>query len=227
MRIGILEDDPTLARELLELFGDRGHNCYLHHSGKSLLGFISRETVDVLLLDWTVQGMPAIDVVRRIRHDYPLYPPIVVLTPFAAEHEIIAALKSGVDGYGLKPLQPAVLLARIEALYERWYSAGPRSRIEEYGHYRFDTESETVAVRGTEIPLTSKEFALGLLLFRNRNRMLSRAYILDAVWGGNPEMQTRTVDSHVSKVRAKLDLRGENGFRLVPIYGSGYRLNTV
>jgi len=227
MRIGILEDDASLARELLELFGSQGHRGYVHRSGESLLGFLARETVDILLLDWNVRGMSPCDIIRRIRDESPSHPPIVALTPPTAEQDIIAALKCGADGYAGKPLQPAILLARIEALYRRWYPKAPRPPLDHYGNYEFDMESETVVVQGRPVSLTSKEFALGLLLFRNQNRDLSRSYIFETIWGSNPELQTRTVDSHISKVRAKLDLRGRNGFRLVPVYGFGYRLNTV
>jgi DNA-binding response OmpR family regulator len=226
MRIGILEDDASLARELSELLGAAGHHCYFHQWGESLLGFLSRETVDVLLLDWNVSGTHTGDVIRRVREENPFQPPIVVFVTRIAEQDIIAALRCGADGYALKPLQPAVLLARIEGLYERWYPKS-RTRIEHYGGYLFDTETETVAIHGSPVPMTSKEFALSLMFFRNQNRTLSRSYIFEALWAGNPELQTRTVDSHVSKVRSKLDLRGAEGFHLVPVYGFGYRLKTT
>ena len=227
MRIGILEDDASLARELIELLSSPGHQCYLHGSGESLLGFLAHETVEVLLLDWTAAGTPTPEVIRRVREDNPIQPPIIVLTTRTAEQDIIAALRCGADGYALKPLQHAVLLARIEALYERWYPKPSGPRIERYGDYSFDTATETASVRGVPAPLTSKEFALSLLLFRNQDRTLSRSYVFEALWGGKQELQTRTVDSHISKIRIKLGLRGESGFRLVPIYGFGYRLNTV
>lgn len=227
MRIGILEDDASLAQELVELLGGSGHQCNLHSSGENLLSFLSYETVDVLLLDWTAGGTPTSEIIRRVREENPVQPPIIVLTTRTAEQDIVAALRCGADGYALKPLQRAVLLARIEGLYERWYPKPSGPRIERYGDYAFDIETETVAIHGAPALLTSKEFALSLLLFRNQGRTLSRSYIFEALWGSRPELQTRTVDSHIAKIRAKLELRGEGGFRLVPVYGFGYRLNTV
>jgi DNA-binding response OmpR family regulator len=227
MRIGIVEDDASLAQELLELLTGKSHRCYIHRSGESLISFLSHETVDVLILDWNVRGTPAGDVVRRIRSEIPGHPPILILTAGSAEQDIIEALRAGVDGYGAKPLQPAVLLARIEALYERWHPKATRARVERYGDYEFDTASEKVVLRGASIQLTSKEFAIALMLFRNQGRTLSRSYIFESLWGSNPEMRTRTVDSHVSKVRTKLDLRSTRGFRLLPVYGLGYRLECI
>lgn len=227
MRVGILEDDPTLARELQELLTREGHKSYMHRSAESLIAFLSHETVDVLLLDWNTEGTQGAELIRRIREENSHYPPIVVLNALGADQDIIAAFRAGTDGYVHKPVQPALLLARIDALYERWYRQGPVSRIERHGDYAFDTASETVIRDDSTVRLTSKEFALALLFFRNQNRTLSRTYIFEALWGSSPEMQTRTVDSHISKLRAKLKLRGEHGFRLVPVYGFGYRLDAI
>jgi DNA-binding response OmpR family regulator len=227
MRIGIVEDDASLAQELLELLTGEGHRCYMHRSGESLISFLSHETVDVLLLDWEAGGSPTSDVVRRIRSENPRHLPILVLITRFADQDIIPALRAGVDGYAAKPLQPAVLLARIEALYERWYPKAPRARVERYGDYEFDTGLEIVFLRGASIQLTAKEFGIAVMLFRNQDRTLSRSYIFESLWGSDPEMRTRTVDSHISKVRTKLDLRGAHGFRLVPVYGLGYRLESI
>jgi DNA-binding response OmpR family regulator len=227
IRIAILEDDPALAKELLDLFTSRGHSCYLRRSVEAISAFLSRETVDVLLLDLHVQGAPVVDLIRQVREGAPRHPPIVVLSNFSAEQDIIAALRAGADGYAMKPLQPDVLLARIEGLYERWYTTTHRSHVERYGAYEFHTASRKVMMCGTSIELTSKEFALALMLFRNQDRTLSRSLIFESLWGSNVEMQTRTVDSHVSKVRTKLDLKGAHGFRLLPVYGTGYRLDNL
>ena len=227
MRIGILEDDASLADELVEVISRGGHRCFLHRSAESLMSFISHETIDVLLLDWNAEAASASEVIRRVRDDSSRHVPIVFLASPSAEQDIIAALRAGADGYAAKPLQPALLLARIETLYERWFPKPAVGRLERYGNYEFDAGSKTVVVGGASIKLTSKEFAVALMLFRNQERALSRSYIFEAVWGSNLRTQTRTVDSHVSKLRTKLDLQGRNGFRLVPVYGFGYRLDVM
>ena len=227
MRIGILEDDASLADELVEVISREGHRCFLHRSAESLMAFISHETVDLLLLDWDVQHGAASEVIRRVRDDRSRHIPVVILTSPSAEQDLITGLRAGADGYAAKPLRPALLLARIESLYDRWFPKPPVGRLERYGKYEFDAGSREVVARGTSIKLTSKEFAVALMLFRNQERALSRSYIFEAVWGSNLKTQTRTVDSHVSKLRTKLGLQGGNGFRLVPVYGFGYRLDVM
>ncbi|WP_129794524.1 response regulator transcription factor [Sphingosinicella sp. CPCC 101087] len=227
MRIGILEDDPALADQLQKLLSTAGHSSFVFHSGQKLIGFLSRETVDILLLDWNVPDVSGLDVIRWSRQHVTRHPPIVVLTSRTAEEDIVAALKAGADDYVIKPVQPAVLLARIEALCRRVYPEPPSTGPEKFGEYAFDTRTETATVRDSPIQLTAKEFALALMLFRNLNRTLSRSYIFEALWGSNPDLQTRTLDAHISKVRTKLGLRASNGFRLVPVYAYGYRLEAI
>jgi len=124
----------------------------------------------------------------------------------------------------VKPLSPPVLLARVQALLRR--SFPPAGEGEAFGPYVFDPATETVTCAGEVQPVTSKEFKLGLLLFRNLQRPLSRDYLVQHVWGHRPDLESRTLDAHVSKLRSKLSLRPANGFRLVTVYGFGYRLET-
>jgi DNA-binding response OmpR family regulator len=96
-----------------------------------------------------------------------------------------------------------------------------------FGNYVFESRSGRLTMAGTHIQVTQKEFELALLFFRNLGRPLSRAYILEAVWASEVEIPSRTMDTHVSRVRSKLQLRPENGFRLAPVYSYGYRLEQI
>ncbi len=227
MRVGILEDDTALAQQLESILSSDGKRCFLFQSGQRLIRFLTHETADLLVLDWNVPDMTGFDVIRWVREEHGGSVPIIMMTARAAEEDIVAALKAGADEYVIKPVQPAVLLARIEALCRRAYPEPSRERRQTYGEFAFDMIAETVTVDGNSIHLTAKEFALALLLFRNRNRTLSRSYIFEAVWGSGANLQTRTLDAHISKLRNKLHLRAANGFRLVPVYAYGYRLEGV
>jgi DNA-binding response OmpR family regulator len=227
MRIGILEDEPALAEQLERLLSAEGHSCFVFHSGQRLIGFLSRETVDILILDWNVPDISGLEIIRWARKERAGHPPILVLTARTAEEDIVTALKAGADEYVVKPVQPPVLLARIEALCRRAYPEPPPTRLQRFGDYIFDTRADAVITCDTPIQLTAKEFALALMLFRNLNRTLSRSYIFASIWGSSPDLQTRTLDAHVSKVRTKLGLRATSGFRLVPVYAYGYRLEAV
>lgn len=226
MRIAILEDEPVLASQLAQTLSASGETCFVFHSGQKLINFLNRETMDVLLLDWNVPDMSGLAVIDWVRANLPKPPPILMLTSRALEEDIVSALRAGADDYVVKPVAPAVLRARIEALGRRAYPESRQQGIERFGDFEFDTRSETVKLHGKPVPLTSKEFSLALMLFRNLHRTLSRSYILEALWGFSPETQTRTLDAHISKVRSKLGLRREAGIRLVPVYAYGYRLET-
>lgn len=227
MRVGILEDDLALADQLQTLLTAARHNCFLFRNGQQLIGFLSRETVDVLLLDWNVPDISGLDVIRWLQQNITRQPLILMLTSRTAEEDIVTALREGADEYVTKPIQPAALIARIDALCRRVYPEPPSTEPERFGAYLFDTRMETASVGGRPVQLTAKEFALAVMLFRNLNRTLSRSYIFEALWGANPDLQTRTLDAHISKVRSKLGLRADNGFRLVPVYGYGYRLESM
>ncbi|HEX7858279.1 MAG TPA: response regulator transcription factor [Sphingobium sp.] len=227
MRIGVLEDDVELAGELDGLLTGAEHRCFPFHSGQKLINFLRHETVDLLLIDWNVPDVSGIAVVRWVQENLEVRPPILMLTSRTEEEDIVAALTAGADDYVVKPLQPNVLLARIESIRRRAYPEPRMGTVERYGEYIFDLRLENVRLRGLEIVLTAKEFALALMLFRNLHRALSRSYIFEALWGRNPDLQTRTLDSHISKVRTKLNLRPENGLKLVPVYAYGYRLEAI
>lgn len=227
MRIGILEDEPELAAHLARALSMAGYSCFIFHSGQKLITFLSHETLDLLLLDWNIPDVSGLSVIRWAKEQLPKAPPILMLTSRTSEEDIVTALQAGADDYVVKPVQQAVLKARIEAIRRRAYPVPPESGIELFGSFRFDTRSETLMIDDAPVQLTAKEYALALMLFRNLHRTLSRSYIFEALWGRNPDTQTRTVDSHISKLRVKLGLRSSRGFRLVPVYAYGYRLETV
>ncbi|HEX9806134.1 MAG TPA: response regulator transcription factor [Alteraurantiacibacter sp.] len=226
MRIAILEDDLSLANYIEKSLNDGGHSCDLFIDGKQLLRALRRETFDILILDWNVPGLSGHEVLLWMKENLDSSPPALMLSSRSAEEDIVAGLSAGADDYVVKPVAPAVLLARVNALARRAYPPPPPDGIETFGDYLFDMRNEAVEFAGQQIVLTAKEFGLALLLFRNIHRPLSRAYIFEALWGGNPDLSTRTLDAHISNVRTKLNLRPGNGYKLVPIYAYGYRLET-
>lgn len=168
--------------------------------------------------------MSGLETIAWARENLPSRPPVLLLTSRSAEADVVTGLNAGADDYVVKPVQPEVLLARVNALLRRSYPDRPAGGLETFGDYGFNLPAETVTVGGEVLSLTAKEFGLALLLFRNTHRALSRSHILEAVWGRNPNLPTRTLDVHISRIRAKLNLRPANGFRLVPVYSYGYRL---
>jgi DNA-binding response OmpR family regulator len=228
MRIAALDDDKVQLESVERVLIDAGHTVRTFALAQPLVAALRRDTFDLLVLDWNVPDMTGVETIGWVRENLESPPPMLLLTSRSNEEDIVEGLNAGADDYVIKPVQPSVLTARVNALLRRAYPIAAVERVETFGDYVFDSAAETVTVAGAPGPgLTNKEFTLALLMFRNTHRALSRGHILEAVWGRNPDLQTRTLDMHISRVRTKLNLRPENGFRLAPVYSYGYRLERL
>jgi DNA-binding response OmpR family regulator len=227
MRLAILDDDRELCAQIASVIRSAGHSCFEFHSGEALRRALRRESYDLLLLDWELPDLSGVDLLAWARANLPSPPPVIMLTGRTGDSDIVHGLDTGADDYVTKPVQTAVLMARVEALLRRTYGAVSSPRVESFGELVFDPLAMTVTVRGTPVDVTAKEFGLALLLFRNLNRPLSRAHIMETVWGRNPDIPSRTLDAHVSQIRGRLGLRPENGLRLASVYSFGYRLESI
>jgi DNA-binding response OmpR family regulator len=152
--------------------------------------------------------------------------PVLFVTGHASEREIVAALTAGADDYMVKPVRVAEMLARITALLRRSYPR-TQSSITTFGRYTFDSATCTVTAGDMAVVLKDKEFRLAFLLFANLGRLLSRSYLVQAVWGTALSPGSRSLDTHLSRVRSALALRPENGMRLSAVYSHGYRLESL
>jgi DNA-binding response OmpR family regulator len=227
MRLAILDDDRELCAHLAATLRAAGHTCFEFYSGEALRRALRRESYDLLLLDWELPDLSGIDLLAWIRSTLPAPPPVIMLTGRTSDGDIVAGLDTGADDYITKPVEPAVLRARVDALLRRSYGEIGAPRVETFGDHVFDPMAKTVTVHGDAIEVTAKEYGLALQLFRNLNRPLSRAHLMEAVWGRNPDVPSRTLDAHVSQIRNRLGLRPENGLRLASVYSFGYRLETL
>jgi DNA-binding response OmpR family regulator len=177
----------------------------------------------LLILDWNSPGLSGLDLLKSARSSFGERVPVMFATADNAEHNVVRALAAGADDYVTYPLRPGEFGARIEALLRRAYPAITNSSLE-VGPYRFDARQQTVTVRGKPVQLSGTQFRLALLFFSNIGRVLSRDHIFAMVWGREFRETTRTIDSHVSRLRLALEIEPVNHFRLQPVYKSGYRL---
>ncbi|MEZ5513764.1 MAG: response regulator transcription factor [Steroidobacteraceae bacterium] len=226
MRLAMLEDDPDQAAWLEQVLTRAGHTVHGFSNGQRLLGELRRETYDVLLLDWELPGLTGMDVLRSVRQEQSLTTPVLFLTHRNTEQDIVMALEAGADDYVVKPPRERELIARVAALGRRGQSIAAND-VMLVGPYRIDEQARRVTLRDNEVTLTQREFDLALFLFKHLGALVSRSHIMETVWGRSFGATTRTIDTHVSKLRSALALSPENGVRLVPVYGYGYRLESV
>jgi len=228
MRIALLEDDQDQADLVCAWLRAAGHSCHIYVLGKDLVREAQRETFDLYLLDWEVPGMSGAEVLVWIRANITEPVPVLFVTARQREEDIVHALSNGADDYMVKPLSKLELLARIGALARRT-RPGPHQSEEvlEYDRMSVDCRNRQIRLGGELVPMTQKDYELTVFLLRNLGRLLSRGHILEAVWGQSAEINTRTVDTHVSRIRGKLQLTPENGWRLSAVYQHGYRLERI
>jgi DNA-binding response OmpR family regulator len=225
MRIAIVDDDLSQHELITQSLDGLGHTVHCFANGANFLRDLSRESFDLLVLDWQLPDTEGPLLLKKMREHQRM--PVLFVTSRASEEDIVTALSAGADDYMVKPLRKHELVARVQALLRRAYPAANQGKLVSFEGYTFDTVATTVKTSADEIVLTQKEFDLALIFFRNLGKPLSRAHIMESVWGRDDDVPTRTMDTHVSRVRSRLNLRPEQGYRLSPVYSYGYRLDRV
>lgn len=224
MRIAIIEDDASLASSITSALAQNGWGCHLHTDSRSFISTLHRESYDAYIVDWGLPDMPGIDVLRAIRARVAVTVPILFLIARDAEQDVMEALSAGADDFVVKPARVGELQTRLRALWRRNARLPDAPDTYEYDRFRFELKLQRAWVDAAPVELTQKEFLLAVLLLRNLGKALSRGHIREAVWGRDSEIPSRTMDTHVSRVRTKLVLRPERQYLLAPVYSYGYRL---
>lgn len=224
MRIALLEDDEDQAKIVQLWLQQSKYECQYYLTGKSFLDAINKDSFDLLIVDWMLPDTNGLQVLSQIRRLYSSTIPVLFVTSRDSEEDIVQALEYGADDYMIKPIKQREFIARIYALVRRLAPTQEDTTILTIGNYSIDTSNNRLQIDGSTIELTTKEFDLALYLFRNVGQILSRNNILKIVWGHSTQVNTRTVDTHISRLRNKLKLYPENHWKLAAIYQHGYRL---
>lgn len=228
MRIAVLDNDSTQAELVCGTLRAAGHICQPFFNARDLLQHLRRESFEMLILDWQITDISAVEVLRQSRDKLPTSMPVLFMTSRSGEDDIIAGMAAGANDYMIKPIRRSELVARVQALLRRSYPATHNVTEQiRIASYVFEPRNSRILLKEGEILVTQKEFDLALLFFRNIGRPLSRAFINEVVWSREVDIPSRTMDTHVSRVRNKLHLKPENGFRLAPVYSYGYRLEQI
>jgi two-component system response regulator RegX3 len=221
MRILIVEDEKPLREGLMDLLNAAGHDAEAAADGPAGLDLATRETFDLVILDLMLPGMDGLEVcrlVRRVRPDLP----ILMLTARGSEDDKVAGFSVGADDYVAKPFGVRELLARVEAFARRARSAPAPVEVVEAAGCRFDLGRHEAARDGYIEQLTPREVRILRWLHRHRNRAVSRSELLEEVWGVNADMQTRTVDMTIAKLRQKIERDPASPEIVVTVTGVGY-----
>ena len=225
MRIAILEDDPQQLHMMEQVVHSMGHTCVGYPTGAQLTKELRRESFDLLILDWELPDTSGPEVATWTRQELGPDLPILIVTLRSEETDIVHGLHSGADDFMSKPLRVAEFKARVAALLRRAYPASTEE-VQQFGPYRLDRTTLTVHFGEEAIALTHREFSLALLLFQNPGRLMSRDYLREAIWGQNAEVLSRTLDTHISRLRQQLQLRPGAQYAITAVYGLGYRLDS-
>jgi DNA-binding response OmpR family regulator len=225
MHIGIAEDDPDQL-DLLRLWLEGAqHTVRGFGTAADYIEALKKERFDLLLIDWMLPDGTGADLLVWARGNLGWELPVLVVTARDDEATVVAALQAGADDYVVKPPKMGELLARVAALGRRMRAGGlPVLRL---GAFEIDIARQRLSMDGEPVTMTQKEFDLSTYLFQNPGKLLSRDHLLNKIWGIHADVDTRTVDTHISRLRKKLGLDGSKGWKLVPVYGVGYRVERV
>lgn len=223
-RVLIVEDEPSLAEPLAFLLRKEGFTTTMVETGPEALAEFDRSGADIVLLDLMLPGMSGTEVCKQLRARSSV--PVIMVTARDSEIDKVVGLELGADDYVTKPYSARELIARIRAVLRR--GAEPDELDDEgvlaAGPVRMDVERHVVNVGGQEITLPLKEFDLLEYLMRNAGRVLTRGQLIDRVWGSDYVGDTKTLDVHVKRLRAKIEPDPATPQHLITVRGLGYKL---
>lgn len=222
-RVLVVEDETSYSEALSYVLRKEGFDVAIAETGPDALIEFDRGGADIILLDLMLPGLSGTEVCRHIRQTSAV--PIIMVSAKDTEVDKVVGLELGADDYVTKPYSPRELVARIRAVLRR----GTVDEVDdtaslEVGRIRMDVDRHLVSVDGTEVRLPLKEFELLEFFLRNPGRVLTRGQLIDRVWGADYVGDTKTLDVHVKRLRAKVENDPANPITLTTVRGLGYKL---
>ena len=217
----VVEDDKHISKLVKYNLEKSGYICKVADDGEEALDILAKERVDLIILDIMLPRMDGLEVCRLIKQDAKLKTiPVVMLTAKGEEVDRVVGLELGADDYIVKPFSPRELILRIKAILRRGKAEEQAKDVIERGDLIIDISRHIVTVKNKEVELTPKEFKLLVTLIERAGRVQSRDRLLSDVWDMNADIFTRTVDTHIKRLREKL---GKIGYLIETVRGLGYR----
>ena len=221
-RVLIVEDEESFSEALSFMLRREGYEVEVAADGNDAVDLFERRGADLILLDLMLPGIPGTEVCRTIRLKSQV--PIIMLTAKDGEIDKVVGLELGADDYVTKPFSSRELLARVRAVLRRHGDVEELLPLTvEAGPVRLDADRHIVTVRGDVVSLPLKEFDLLEFLVRNAGRVMTRAQLIDRVWGSDYVGDTKTLDVHVKRLRAKVEEDPANPVHLITVRGLGYK----
>ncbi|MFT4083538.1 MAG: response regulator transcription factor [Nocardioides sp.] len=222
-RVLVVEDEQSYSEALSYMLRKEGFEVAIAENGSDALKEFDRFGADIVLLDLMLPGIPGTEVCRQIRATSAV--PVIMVSAKDDEVDKVVGLELGADDYVTKPYSPRELVARIRAVLRRGQEPELAPAALEAGPVRMDVERHVVTVDGDEQRLPLKEFELLEMFLRNPGRVLTRGQLIDRVWGSDYVGDTKTLDVHVKRLRAKLEPDPSDPTLLVTVRGLGYKLD--
>ena len=220
-RVLVVDDEPDLLELVRINLAQSGYTVETAASGSDALAALRRAPPDVMILDLMLPDLSGTELCARVRADQRLAAlPIIMLTAKSEEIDRVVGLELGADDYVTKPFSPRELALRVRAVLRRRAPTGEEARVLEHGALRVDPDSHRASVDGRENTLTAKEFQLLVALMGRPGRVMTRERLLDEVWGSDITVTSRTIDTHLKRLREKL---GRAGDLIETVRGVGYR----
>jgi two-component system response regulator RegX3 len=222
-RVLVVEDEESYSDALAYMLRKEGFEVALAATGPDALAEFDRAGADIVLLDLMLPGLPGTEVCRQIRQTSSV--PVIMVSAKDDEVDKVVGLELGADDYVTKPYSPRELVARIRAVLRRGSEPDLAPDVLEVGSVRMDVERHLVTLDGEEVRLPLKEFELLEMFLRNPGRVLTRGQLIDRVWGSDYVGDTKTLDVHVKRLRAKLEANPAEPKLLTTVRGLGYKLD--
>jgi len=221
-RVLVVEDEESYSDPLAYLLRKEGFDVVVADTGPRALDEFDRTGADIVLLDLMLPGLSGTEVCRELRRRSSV--PVIMVTAKDSEVDKVVGLELGADDYVTKPYSPRELVARVRAVLRRGADQGELLNATlEAGPVRMDVERHVVSVNNADIRLPLKEFELLEMFLRNTGRVLTRGQLIDRIWGADYVGDTKTLDVHVKRLRAKLEQDPSQPELLVTVRGLGYK----
>lgn len=227
MRITLVHDQLRQADFICRVLSAAHYGCDILRDAEHLVANLQVSNVDLLLVYWPALKGQGQKILRMVRENLSATIPILFIANGIDEQDILEGISAGTVDYLITPIRANELVSRIKACLVLHYPSRMSISKVEYGPFVFIPQKKEIMFEGRSIPVTLKEFRIAELLMQSLGCPLSRATLLEQVWDGNVSDASRTLDTHVSRVRHKLMLNPENGYQLTTIYGYGYLLDRI